>query len=173
MRPGGDAAPRSRRRTREGRSHAVKLMAGRTVLGTGATSGIGRASAVGPASLGARVAITGRDRVRADDAARKTHAAGGQRVDVFVADLSSQFEVRRLAADVLERRDGSTRRSTTWVYWNTRRVTVDELQHLRPQRSRAVPAHQPAPGPARAGPASSRRSPAVTGSSSTTSSMRC
>jgi retinol dehydrogenase 14 len=37
-------------------------MAGRTVLVTGATSGIGRATALGLARLGAQVAIVGRDR---------------------------------------------------------------------------------------------------------------
>ena len=69
-------------------------MARRTVPVTG---GIGKATAVGLASMGARLAITGRDRSRADDAAREIQAAGGGRVHVFVADLSSQAQVRRLA----------------------------------------------------------------------------
>ncbi len=42
----------------------------------------------------AHLAITGRDCGRAEDAARELRAAGGQ-VDVFVADLSSQPQVRR------------------------------------------------------------------------------
>ena len=46
-------------------------MAGRTVLVTGATSGIGRATALGLATMGADVAITGRDRGRTQDAARE------------------------------------------------------------------------------------------------------
>ena len=46
-------------------------MAGRTVLVTGATSGIGRATALGLATMGAHVAITGRDRGRTEDAARE------------------------------------------------------------------------------------------------------
>ena len=45
-------------------------MAGKTVLVTGSTGGIGRATAVGLARMGADVAITGRDRGRAEGAAR-------------------------------------------------------------------------------------------------------
>ena len=71
-------------------------MTGRTVLVTGATSGIGRATARGLARLGARVAITGRDRGRTQQAAGEITAAGGRIVGVFVADLSSQAQVRRL-----------------------------------------------------------------------------
>ena len=78
-------------------------MTGRTVLVTGSTAGIGKATALGLAAMGARVAITGRDRGRAEDAAREIRDAGHGEVDVFVADLSSQVEVRRLAAEVLER----------------------------------------------------------------------
>ena len=69
-------------------------MAGRTVLVTGATSGIGRATALGLATMGAHVAITGRDRGRTQSAAREISAAGGRNVEVFVADLSSQAQVR-------------------------------------------------------------------------------
>ena len=72
-------------------------MAERTVLITGATGGIGKATALGLARMGAHLAIAGRDRVRTEDAAREIRAAGGGQVDVFVADLSSQSEVRRLA----------------------------------------------------------------------------
>ena len=77
-------------------------MSGRTVLVTGATGGIGLATAVGLADMGAHLVITGRDPSRADDAVRAVHAAGGGRVDVFLADLSSQEQVRRLAGQVLE-----------------------------------------------------------------------
>ena len=78
-------------------------MAGRTVLVTGGTGGIGKATALGLATMGAHLAITGRDRGRTEGAAREIRAAGGGQVDVFVADLSSQSEVRRLADEVLQR----------------------------------------------------------------------
>jgi NAD(P)-dependent dehydrogenase (short-subunit alcohol dehydrogenase family) len=105
-------------------------MTGRTVLVTGGTGGIGKATAAGLAALGARVAITGRDRRRAEDAAADIRAAGGPEVDVFVADMSSQAEVRRLASEVL---DGLPRLdvlvNNVGGFWNTRRVTADGLEH--------------------------------------------
>jgi len=105
-------------------------MEGRTVLVTGGTSGIGRATAVGLASMGARVAITGRDRTRADDVAREIHAAGGGRVEVFVADLSAQEQVRRLAAEALDRLDKiDVLVNNVGGYWHTRHITADALEH--------------------------------------------
>ena len=47
----------------------IPVMAGKTVLVTGATGGIGKATAIGLARLGARVGITGRDVARAEAAA--------------------------------------------------------------------------------------------------------
>ena len=104
-------------------------MAGKTVLVTGGSGGIGRATALGLARLGAHLAITGRDRARAEDAAREIRAVSSGPVDVFVADLSSQSEVRRLADEVLQ----SLARIDVLVnnvggYWNTRHVTADGLE---------------------------------------------
>ncbi len=105
-------------------------MAGRTVLVTGGTGGIGRATAEGLAVLGARVAITGRDAARAEDAAREIRATSGAQVDVFVADLSSQTEARRLASEVLDRLPRiDVLVNNVGGYWNTRRVTPDGLEH--------------------------------------------
>ena len=114
-------------------------MAGKTVLITGATSGIGRATALGLARMGAHLAITGRDRGRTEDAAREIRAAGGGQADMLVAELSSQSEVRRLAEEVLQ----SLSRIDVLInnvggYWDTRHVTVDGLErtfalnHLAP-----------------------------------------
>ncbi|MGZ5296836.1 MAG: SDR family oxidoreductase [Actinomycetota bacterium] len=105
-------------------------MAGKTVLITGGTSGIGRATASGLAVMGARVVITGRDRERAEHAAREIGAASGAQVGVFIADLSSQAEVRRLADEVLQtypRIDVLI--NNVGGYWNTRHVTADGLEH--------------------------------------------
>jgi retinol dehydrogenase 14 len=114
-------------------------MTGKTVLVTGATSGIGKATALGLAVMGARLAITGRSRERTEDAAVEIRAAGGGRVDVFVADLCSQAEVRRLADEALHclsRIDVLV--NNVGGYWNTRHLTVDGLErtlalnHLAP-----------------------------------------
>ena len=106
------------------------LMKGKSVVVTGATSGIGRATASGLAAMGARVAINGRDRDRTERTAREIREATGGQVDVYVADLSSQAEVRRFAAELLS----SCPRIDVLVnnvggYWNTRRVTADGLEH--------------------------------------------
>jgi retinol dehydrogenase 14 len=105
-------------------------MAGKTVLVTGATGGIGRATAMGLAEMGANLAITGRDRARTEGAAREIRAAGGRQVDLFVADLSSQSEVRRLADEMLQtypRIDVLV--NNVGGYWNTRHVTADGIEH--------------------------------------------
>jgi retinol dehydrogenase-14 len=114
-------------------------MAGRTVLLTGGTAGIGRATALGLARMGAHLAITGRDHRRTEDAAAEIRAAGGGQVDVFVADLSAQAEVRRLVDEVLQRLPRiDVLINNVGGYWNTRHVTADGLErtfalnHLAP-----------------------------------------
>jgi NAD(P)-dependent dehydrogenase (short-subunit alcohol dehydrogenase family) len=112
-------------------------MAGRVVLVTGGSAGIGKATALGLATMGAHVAVTGRDPSRTEDAAREIRAAGGQ-VDVFVADLSAQREVRRLADEVLHTCQDRCAVNNVGGYWNTRHVTADGLErtfalnHLAP-----------------------------------------
>jgi NAD(P)-dependent dehydrogenase (short-subunit alcohol dehydrogenase family) len=109
------------------------------VLVTGGTSGIGKATAQGLAAMGAQVGITGRNLERAESAARDIAEVGGEPVQVFVADLSSQSEVRRLADDVLRtlpRLDVLV--NNVGGYWNTRHLTADGLErtfavnHLAP-----------------------------------------
>ena len=116
----------------------MATMTGRTVLVTGGTGGIGLATAAGLADLGARVGIVGRDAGRAQTAAAQLRSSGAH-VDVFVADLSAQREVRRLAEEVLTayaRLDVLV--NNVGGYWATRRTTVDGLErtfavnHLAP-----------------------------------------
>ena len=121
-----NAAPRAQATPDVGRLP----MAGKTVLVTGASGGIGRAAAVGLGALGAHLAITGRDREHIEGAAREIRAIGGGPVEMFIGDLSSQSEVRRLADEVLQ----SLPRLDVLVnnvggYWDTRHVTADGLEH--------------------------------------------
>ena len=125
-------------------------MVRRHVLVTGATSGIGKATALGLARLGARVSIVGRDPRRTEAAADEIRAAGRRRVSVFLADLSSQAQVRRLADQVLARHatDRRARQQRRRVLEHPARHRRRARTHLRPQPSRAVPAHQPVARPA-------------------------
>jgi len=106
-------------------------MAGKTALVTGGTGGIGRATALGLAALGARVGITGRDKARTRAAAAEiARESGSPAVDAFAADMSSQAEVRRLAAAVLSaypRLDVLV--NNVGGFWATRHVTADGLEH--------------------------------------------
>jgi len=118
----------------------TSTMAGKTVLITGGTGGIGRAAAVALAAMGARVGITGRDRTRAEAAASAiARATGSNAVDIFVGDLSSQAEVRRIAAEVLAaypRLDVLI--NNVGGFWAHRHLTADGLErtfaldHLAP-----------------------------------------
>ena len=73
---------------------------GRTALVTGASSGIGAETALGLARLGARVGLVGRNRERTERAAAHLRRETGGVADVFLADLSIQSEIRRLAGEV-------------------------------------------------------------------------
>jgi NAD(P)-dependent dehydrogenase (short-subunit alcohol dehydrogenase family) len=114
-------------------------MAGRTVLVTGASSGIGKATAIGLAAMGAHLVIVGRDTRRTETAAREIRAAGTGEVGIFLADLSEQSQVRRLAGDVLQQlAHVDVLVNNAGGCWDTRHVTGDGLErtfalnHLAP-----------------------------------------
>ena len=73
---------------------------GKTVLVTGATSGIGLHASIDLARQGARVVIVGRDPARSDAALAAVRAQSGSTdVSLLRCDFSSQAAVRRLAAE--------------------------------------------------------------------------
>jgi NAD(P)-dependent dehydrogenase (short-subunit alcohol dehydrogenase family) len=76
----------------------------KTCIVTGATSGIGRSTALALARAGARLGLVCRDPAKAEATVRAIRdETGSTAVDVFLADLSSQAEVRAAAEAILER----------------------------------------------------------------------
>jgi NAD(P)-dependent dehydrogenase (short-subunit alcohol dehydrogenase family) len=76
-------------------------MQGKTVVITGATSGIGEVAATKLASLGARIVFSARDRNRGEATLAKLRKAGpGIDHRVHYADLSSLSEMKRVAREI-------------------------------------------------------------------------
>lgn len=91
-----------RLRARKCRPLDVSL-SGRTVVVTGATSGLGRAVAGRLAALGARVLLVGRDSARLQQTREElSEQRGGKNIACFCADLSLMSEVRRLAWELTD-----------------------------------------------------------------------
>ena len=81
-------------------------MGGKTVLITGGTSGIGKAAAVALAAMDAKVVVVGRNQERGEAAVEEIRARSQNKsVELLLADLSVQSEVRRLAEEFQERHD--------------------------------------------------------------------
>jgi NAD(P)-dependent dehydrogenase (short-subunit alcohol dehydrogenase family) len=73
---------------------------GKVALVTGGARGLGRTMALALAEAGADVALAGRTRATLDDTAAEIAKATGRRVQAFTADVTSQADITRLAAEV-------------------------------------------------------------------------
>jgi retinol dehydrogenase 14 len=114
-------------------------MGGKVALVTGGTSGIGKATAMALSAMGADVVVVGRDRERGERAAAEIRAQTGGRVDLALADLSSQAEVRALAEEFKRRYDRlDVLVNNAGLVQSTRTETADGLEstfainHLAP-----------------------------------------
>ncbi len=102
---------------------------GRVALVTGATSGIGAETALGLARLGARVGIVGRDPDRTEAVVARIRREAGAQADAFVADLSEQAAIRRLATEVKGRYSAlDILVNNAGAIFSDRHVTADGLE---------------------------------------------
>ena len=97
---------------------------------TGASNGIGRSTALGLARLGATVVMVCRSRERGEAAQRwMSELAGDVHLDLLVADLSSQRQIRRMAAKILDKYDRlDILVNNAGVLMGRRTVTEDGLE---------------------------------------------
>ena len=109
-------------------------VAGKRVVMTGATNGIGLAAAEGLAARGAGITIVARSPERAAVAVERIReeAPDAPVPEVVLADLSSQAEVRRLAAELLDRHERiDVLVNNAGAMFRTRHLTVDGIEEIR------------------------------------------
>lgn len=100
-------------------------MQGKVCLVTGATAGIGKEIARGLSKLGATVAVSGRSREKCERAVQETNGAL-----YFVADLSSQAEVRKLAEEFSSEYDRlDVLVNNAGVFLAEKRMTQDGIEY--------------------------------------------
>ncbi|HZU68924.1 MAG TPA: SDR family oxidoreductase [Ktedonobacteraceae bacterium] len=115
-------------------------MKGKICLITGATSGIGKATAMGLARQGATVVIVARNQARGEDTVQEIRTTThNPRIELLLADLSSQGSIRQLVATFMEQYPGlHVLINNAGVFMLKRQETVDGLEmtfavnHLAP-----------------------------------------
>jgi retinol dehydrogenase 14 len=81
-------------------------LAGKTILITGATSGIGLEASVALATMGARLVVVGRDPAKTARKVEEVRSRSGSTiVESLLCDVASQSQVHRLAAAFVERHE--------------------------------------------------------------------
>lgn len=121
-------------------STSAARMDGRICLVTGASAGIGKETTIGLAAMGATVALVARDRKRGERAIADVRRRTGRTdASLFIADLASMAQVRRLADEVSERLPRlHVLVSNAAVITQTREITEDGVErqlavnHLAP-----------------------------------------
>lgn len=109
----------------------MQQMNGKVCIVTGANAGIGKETALGLAEAGATVVMVCRNPQKGEAVRREIiDKSGNKNVDLLIADLSSQSEIRRLAAEI----DDSYERIDVLVnnagaVLTGRRLTADGLEY--------------------------------------------
>ena len=104
-------------------------MQGKTVIITGATSGIGEVAAVRLAEKGARIVFTARDQARAGDTMAALRKAGPNADHALhMADLSRLSEMKRVGATLAQEPQIDVLINNAGALFNKRRETEDGLE---------------------------------------------
>ncbi|MFL5531021.1 MAG: SDR family oxidoreductase [Gemmatimonadales bacterium] len=104
-------------------------MTGRVCVITGASRGIGRASAEALASLGASLTLVCRQQVDGDKVANEIASRHPAALDVVAADLSSQTDIQRAAAQIRKRHPAiHVLINNAGVFTRRRQLTFDGLE---------------------------------------------
>lgn len=104
-------------------------MKGKTVLITGANQGIGKASAIALGKEGAKLVLVCRNAEKARAAIADIKAAGASDVSLILGDMSSQADVRRVAAEFKANHDRlDVLLNNAGVLVTSRRTTVDGIE---------------------------------------------
>jgi NAD(P)-dependent dehydrogenase (short-subunit alcohol dehydrogenase family) len=104
-------------------------MKNKTVVITGATSGIGEVAAVRLAQQGARIVFTARDKIRAAATMEKLRRANGAvEHAVHLADLSLLAEMKRVAGEIAEEPRIDVLINNAGAVFNARQETRDGLE---------------------------------------------
>ena len=104
-------------------------MQGKTIIITGATSGIGEVAAIRLAEQGARIVFTARDQARADETLAKLKQANPAADHaVHMADLSRLSEMKRVGAELAREPQIDVLINNAGALFNKRQETADGLE---------------------------------------------
>lgn len=104
-------------------------MLGKTVVISGATSGIDEAAAMDLAHRGARIVFTARDRKRADATMAKLNAISPNSAHaVHMADLSNLADMKRVGAELAREYQIDVLINNAGAIFGSRRETIDGLE---------------------------------------------
>jgi retinol dehydrogenase 14 len=106
-------------------------MTGKTVLVTGATNGIGKVTALELARQGANVCLVARNKAKGEMVLEEIRkATGNANCELFIGDLSSMKDVRRVAQEFKAKHDRlHALVNNAGGVFDTRQTTVDGLEY--------------------------------------------